>query len=287
MAIKTENFESLTIGANPPFDGFTADIPSAVTIVAGGTATGGVVSTKACHIRGGNLIYDSHPIFSSDVSAFFDLYLIQEKFLLGESLEVFQIRCNNLTIGISTLVSLRIETDCTLSIYTDLGATRICSSGDFSLALLTWNFVQFNIKLTPVLVLGVSKIQVELHFAVNGKEVASGTVISGIQISNLEGVDAHFNIWEFASNEIVIDNIVFDTHQAIITYPNAGTPFNKVFQGIGEIPILPDSGEVSIFQGLAEISILPDNTKLAIFQGVVELILLDTPSVGLWKVQEI
>jgi hypothetical protein len=291
MATFEDDFESYTIGAHPPIGGWTSPFnnPNASTIVAGGSAAAGAASTKAISILGGSIVKDFNPSFYSAATIFCHFFPTQATFVSGENVNVVNLL--NGPNGISRyteFIRLQLEVDTTLSCY--CGTQFICNSGDFAVRLQSWNFLQINVEFTTVTIAGVDFLRIlSLHVAIDGIEIMSKTnVDTGVQIASLLGADHTYNILEFLSNRMIIDNVSWNsTLQTLLTYPHSGSPFDKVYQGNVEIPILPDSADISVFQGIAEFPILPDNTNMRAFQGVVELILLDSVIQGLWKVREI
>ena len=285
----SDDFESYSVGAHPPFGSWTSPFlnPNLCTIVAGGTETGGVGSTKCLQILGGSLVYDTLPAFSTSASVFFAFYADQSRFASGETLELFDfVNGPNGSSQYASLLSVRLETDTTMSCYA--GSQFVCNSIDKFPRLQTWNFLQINVTFSTATILGVDFVHVVVHVALNGEEIMSSSGFdTTLQVSLLLGTAAKVNIFRLRSNSILIDNFKQDTLQAIVTYPNPGTPKNKVYQGSAELPLLPDSALLNIFQGPAEINILPDNVRLRAIQGVVELLHTIDVTPGLWKVKEI
>jgi hypothetical protein len=289
MSIKEEDFETLSVGTQPPFNSWVSDFPTLANVVAGGTKTGSGSSTRALYLSGGNIRYDTYPTFYTSFSAFVDILPTQQQFLQGAAVTIFRAKNGPNAFGtLRSLFTLQIEPDTTLSAFAGETGPLICNSGDYTVKLYSYNNLQINVVFTAS---GSNTVVVTTHVALNGVEVMTGSIDSGIQIALLRDyptqTSAQINAFEFTSFDLTIDNIVLDNLQSIVTYPHAGSPQAIVNFGAAEIPIEPDDEVLNVFQGVSELEILPDDQKLRIYQGVVELILLDTPSTGLWKVKEI
>lgn len=297
MATFEDNFEGYSAGDHPPFGDWTSPFlpASLVTIVAGGTAEDSTPSNLALQIEGGSLAKNfGTSTFYESGTIYVAIYPEQAHIVAGEAIDLLDI-VNGPTPSFSSyasLLSFKIENDCTISAYSGPGSAPefLCNSNDFVVGLQTWNFLQLNWEFT----IDTIFLKITVHIILNGKEVCSkSNYISNTQIAGLLGIAtpnivAGYNILRLSSNHCIYDNFsFFSTEQASATYPHEGAPVVKVTGGNVEIPILPDSAKLNVFQGAAEFSLLPDSGKLRAFQGVVELILLDSPrQAGLWKVKE-
>lgn len=301
MASFDDDFEAYSVGAHPPFGGWTSPFvnPNLVTIVAGGATAAGTPSTKAVRIVGGSVCKDFGSLtFFASSSVFCHFFPTQDIINAGGPIDIFDL-VNGPTptfAAFPSLMTVRIENDTTISIYsgnTNFGSQFLCNSGDFNVKLQSWNWLQVEASFGIGTVSGTDFLKITVHVVLDGVEICSASnFVTSIQIADLLGIhtpndDPKYNIVRFLSNEIIVDNVTWNSaNQTLLTYPHEGTPVMKATGAVAEFPLLPDEAKIQGIEGVGEFALLPDSAKLNGFQGVVELILLPTITPGLWKVKE-
>lgn len=252
MAIYHDDFEGYVLGASTPFGDFTAS-PNQATIVADNYLPAG---TQALETRNGfsEVAFTNGAAFTS--GTLYVGFSVQTAFNNGALVRFFN--HTPFTASPHAVATLSLEQDGTFSLYQGargLTSMPIATSGDVSLKLARWYWLQFNITLADV----GGFLQITYDVCLEGKTLMSGTYLSTtLTIVGLPSGLADFDHIAL-SNGVHWDEFTFDTLQAANTFPNPGAPELRGSTGLIEVVEALDSAKIRFSCGLIELIISTDN----------------------------
>lgn len=192
------------------------------------------------------------------------------------------------------LYTLRIEEDGSLTAFSGDGQLIDNSNApgnDFSLSPEGFYFIQINVAITSQVVLGVSYIKIDTEVGIAGTTILQGSVITNIQVAALFTGSPVINIWSLSAGGYLLNDLTGESIVPMGTWPNPGSPFNRITQEVVEVQVLPAPSDafIRIGQEVVELQILPTTAFIRISQEVIELMVRGgVPALtGGWKVREL
>lgn len=262
MAILDDDFQGYSIGANVPFGSWIQDPGSFTSQIQAGHAPSGMDRSLKLF---GNVGVD--PLVTGYLTSFSEFVAIDKE--QGGAVLAFANGPNG-TGHTFTLLQVRIETDGTLSALGPSGEV-LGNSRDAWFQFYRPNFLQINVLLSDVTVLGVKYVNIDCEIALNGVSVISFNVTTSEPVANLTNATSEINRFQFTTDSAFYSAFTLDTLQPIVSYPHPGTPKMIATQAAIEANVLPDSAKLVVIQAPIEVDRLPDSAKIIIFQTVIEV----------------
>lgn len=246
MAIYDDDFQGYSLGSGAPFGGWLLEGAITNVIVAGNCPTG---MSKSYRLNGSVVLDPTVPGYITSFTTFVALFKQQRGTVLNFN------NGPNLTGHIFQILSVRIETDSTVSVIGPLTEV-LANSKDRWFDYNAVNFMQVNVTLTDVMVSGVDHIHIACKIALNGVIVIDFAVTTGAAVTDLANGTSQVNRFELQAAECYYSAYTLDTLQAIVSYPHAGTPSGLVYQAVVEVDELPDTTKLQIHQAVIEVDCL-------------------------------
>jgi hypothetical protein len=251
MAIYDDDFQSYTLGTGAPFGSWILD-PSAITnaIVSGSGPTG---TTQSYRVLGTVAVDPTVTSFQTSFSEFFSLRKLGDGLHSG----AFAAFANgpNGTGHTFTLVALQVEKDGTISVVGP-DSTVIANSIDDWFEYNVVNFIQVNVQVSDVLVLGVLMINVNVQVGLNGRQVLSINHTSNTPVAQLVHATSEVNRFQLLSTDGFYGAFTLDSLQSMVSYPHLGTPQALAQQAVAEVDVLPDTATLEVHQAVLEVDCL-------------------------------
>lgn len=264
MAFLDDDFQGYSIGTNLPFGSFTgAAFLAQIVSIPEGTGIPG--TDRGLEVFLGTAEYVK-PSYIASFTQFIALRLTDSA--NAQPFIGFTNGPNGLAQSF-TLLQLRIEPDGTLTANCADSGQVIGNSGDKLVPFYSWNFLQINVTFSDVLDSGILRVRIDLEIACNGVSILAAGLTTTVAVAGLTNGTAEVNRFQLILGRY--GAFTLDTLQPIITYPHAGTPSAIVFQALGEVDEIIDSGKLDIYQAIGEVDVLPDSAKLRVFQMVAEV----------------
>jgi hypothetical protein len=271
MAIYDDDFESYALGAGIPFGSWTGSGFTNIIRAGGPQGTGQYFDFWGQALFTNGTYYSSFTIWLgfrfTESTLFHSVALIDCQNGLGGA---------NFTPSLVTVVN---EADSTISVYAN---NQLVGNSGNPIEFDAWHFLQLNVTLSGIVVLGVSNVDVAVKLAVDGHKIIDTHLTTSISVASLQNGIASCNRF-FLLGPAAFDNFTLDVLAAMPSYPHPGTPLARVTQGALELGQLPDSAQVLVTQGTIELGQLPNSAQVLVTQGVIELILATKPR---WYISE-
>lgn len=267
MAGYDDDFQGYSIGDTIPF-GSWIDDPGAFTksIVSGFGPDG---TDRSLQLAGGVAV---DPLITGFQTSFTEFVAIR-KTEAGQIL-AFSNGPNG-SAHTFTLLSLEVEQDGTITAIGPDGPTDILgNTGDSWFNFFANNFLQVNVTLSDVLVLGVNMVRITGEIGLNGRSVMTFAETTLTASGPLATGTAAINRFQLASNGANYAAFTLQALTGIVSYPHPGSPLAIVTQAPIEVGILPNTGKIRIYQQPIEVDVLPSVALLQIYQMVIEVDIL-------------
>lgn len=273
MAGYDDDFQGYAIGATVPF-GSWIDDPGAFTksIVAGFGPDG---TDRSFQLAG---IVAVDPLITGFQTSFTEFVAIR-KTEAGQILAF-----SNGPNGSShtfTLLTLQVEQDGTITAIGPDGPTDILgNTGDAWFNFYASNFLQVNVTLSDVLVLGVNMVRITGEIALNGRSVMTFAETTATASGPLATGTAAVNRFQLASNGANYGAFTLQSITGIVSYPHPGSPLAIATQAPIAVGLLPNTGKISIYQVPMGVDVLPNNALLQIYQMVIAVDVFELARIG-------
>lgn len=239
-----DSFQSYSPGDSVPIGSWILD-PGAFTnvIVAGGGPSG---TTQSLQLFGTVAVDPGVTGFQTSFTEF----VAVEKTSAGQILAFSN--GPNLTGHTFTLLAIWVEQDGTLTAR-DPDGNPLGNSVDVLFNFSTSNFLQVNLTLSDVTILGIKYVHLHGSVTLNGKTVITFDADTTAQVTELVNATSEINRFQFSTNGANYAAFTLQGFTSVNDYPHPGTPKGRVNQGAIEIVELPDSGKLRIVQGAIEL----------------------------------
>lgn len=250
MAIYDDDFQGYSIGDSVPFGSWLLDTGAITNVISAGHAPGAM--TKSYRLFGQVVVDPTIPGYIASFTEFVAVFKQQPGRILAFA------NGPNLTGHTFEILALRVEADSTLSVTGPLTEV-LGNSHDAWFDYNAVNFIQVNVALSDVLILGVKFISIDCQIVLNGVEVISFSTTTGAAVTDLTNGTSEVNKFQLQAAEAFYSAFTLRTLTTENDYPHAGSPKARVNQASVEVDILPDSGKVRVIQAVIEVDLLVPN----------------------------
>lgn len=249
MAIYHDDFESYSPGPTTnPFGGFTRNLNAAVILDTDNYLPGGSQCVRT-NVNFSDFYWTDTALRSS--ATVYAAIKFDDTFNNAAFFQFF----NGDPLGgpaSHAVFTLALNFDATISAFAP-NATLVATPCAVSAAPIksnAWHFLQVNFVMHDI----AGFVTIDFEVAIDKVTVFSGTVVTGVAITDLVTGTAQWNFIRMG-NSFKWDEWTLDTLQAIGTFPDPGSPAARVTTGVAEIIESTTSANAVVSTGLIELII--------------------------------